>query len=127
MTLPGLRDEQAAPLLTRSRLHRLLASQKRNPSRSMQYLVATVADRLATEMAIWQVEPSIAIKAYIACVCRKEPYRDFLLCSDEAEHTFLLDMRAFAYVTAPDTFLLQIDGLGHAHRFVDVLHEFPLH
>jgi hypothetical protein len=50
-----------------------------------------------------------------------ETYRGYLLCSDTARQTFLIDMRTHAYVKGSATHLLQIDGVDQAKRFVDEL------
>lgn len=122
MMVSSSSQQQTIQPLTRTRLRLLPGRQKRLPSHTLQQHVADVADMLASEMAIWQIEPSTDIKVYIARGCQKELYRGFLLCADEAEHTFLLDTQALAYVTAAGSSLLQIDGLPQARHFVDVLH-----
>jgi hypothetical protein len=85
-------------------------------------LVAEVADDLCTRMEIWTVDAGLQTKALIACKHRLvETYRGYLLCSDTAGHTFLIDMRTNVYVKGSETHLLQIDGVDQAKRFVDEL------
>ena len=85
-------------------------------------LVAEVADDLCTRMEIWTVDGGLQTKAHIACWHRLvETYRGYLLCSDTAGHTFLIDLRTHAYVKGSATHLLQIDGVDQAKRFVDEL------
>ena len=86
-------------------------------------LVAEVADDLSTMMEIWVVDAGLQTKAHIACWHGViENYRGYLLCSDAARHTFLIDMRTHAYVKGSATHLLQIDGVEQAKRFVDELY-----
>ena len=85
-------------------------------------LVAEVADDLSTMMKIWVVDAEPQTKAHIAWWHHLvETYRGYLLCSDTAGHTFLIDMRTHAYVKGSTTHLLQIDGVDQAKRFVDEL------
>ena len=95
---------------------------RRRVVRDQNRLVAEVANDLCTKMKIWVVDAGVQTKAHIAFRHRLvETYRGYLLCSDTAGHTFLIDMRTHAYVKGSVTHLLQIDGVDQAKRFVDAL------
>lgn len=86
-------------------------------------LVVEVADELSATMQIWLVEDGIQTRGHIACSHRlMETYRGYLLCSDSAGQTFLIDLRTRTYVEESVTRqLLAIDGVDQARRFVDEL------
>ena len=85
-------------------------------------LVAKVADDLSVTIEIGVVDDGPQTRAYIACWHRQvETYRGYLLCSDTAGRTFLIDRRTNAYVKGSATHLLQIEGVDQAKRFVDEL------
>ena len=95
---------------------------RRRVGQDQNQLVAEVANDLFAMMEIWVVDAGLQTKAHIACRHRLvETYRGYLLFSDTARHTFLIDMRTHAYVKGSATHLLQIDGVDQAKRFVDEL------
>lgn len=95
---------------------------KRRVDRDQSQLVAEVADNLSATMGIWIIDDGLQTKGHIAHGHRQvETYRGYLLCSDTAGHTFLIDMRTHAYVKGSAMHLLQIDGVDRAKRFVDEL------
>ena len=95
---------------------------RRRVGQDQSQLVAEVANDLFAMMEIWVVDAGLQTKAYIACRHRLlETYRGYLLCSDTAGQTFLIDLRTHAYVKGSATHLLQIDGVDQAKRFVDEL------
>jgi hypothetical protein len=95
---------------------------KRRVELNRYQLVAHIADDLAETMEIWVVDAGLQTKANIACWHRLiQTYRGYLLCSDTAGHTFLIDMRTHTYVKGSAKYLLQIDGVDQAKRFVDEL------
>ncbi|SRR6266849_1596775 len=84
--------------------------------------VAEVADDLCATLEIWSVDSGLQTRAHIACWHRQiEAYRGYLLCSNTAGQTFLIDLRTYTYVKGSVTQLLQIDGVDQAKRFVDTL------
>jgi len=84
--------------------------------------VAEIADDLSAMMEIWFVDAGIQTKAHIACWHHLvETYRGYLLCSDITGQTFLIDMRTHVYVKGSAAYLLKIDGVEQAKRFVDEL------
>lgn len=85
--------------------------------------VVEVADDLSVMMQIWVIDDGLQTRGHIACYHHlTEIYRDYLLCSDNAGHTFLIDMRTRTYVKGSAArHLLQIDGVDQARRFVDEL------
>ncbi len=95
---------------------------KRRIDLDQYQLVAQVTDDLCATMGIWMNDDGLQTQAHIACWHRLvETYRGYLLYSDTAGHTFLIDMRTHAYVKRSATHLLQIDGVDQAKRFVDEL------
>jgi hypothetical protein len=86
-------------------------------------LVMEVADDLCATMQIWVVDDGIQTRGHIAfCHRLMETYRSYLLCSDSAGQTFLIDLRTRTYVEESSTRqLLEIDGVDQARRFVDEL------
>ena len=95
---------------------------RRSVDLDQRQLVAEVADDLCATMVIWVVEGGLQTRAHITCWHRLiEGYRGYLLCSDTAGQTFLIDLRTHAYVKGSAMQLLQIDGVDQARRFVDAL------
>ena len=95
---------------------------KRRVDLDRYQLVAEIADDLSTMMEVWVVDAGSQTRAHIACWHRQfEAYRGYLLCSDTAGQTFLIDLRTHAYVKGSTTHLLQIDGVDQTKRFVDEL------
>ncbi len=95
---------------------------RRSVDLDQRQLVAEVADDLCATLEIWVVDAGLQTGAHIACWQRLiEAYRGYLLCSDTAGQTFLIDLRTYAYVKGSATQLLQIDGVDQAKRFVDAL------
>lgn len=95
---------------------------KRSVDLDRYRLVVEVAYDLSTMMEIWLVDAELQTKAHIAYWHRLiEAYRGYLLCSDPAGQTFLIDLRTYAYVKGSTAHLLQIDGVDQAKRFVDEL------
>lgn len=93
-----------------------------DPSQLMQKQVRQVANDLVAAMSIWQVEDSLEIKAHIACWhCNLHTYREYVLCCDTTERTFLMDTRTWTYIAITKVCLLQIDGVNQAKTFVDAL------
>jgi hypothetical protein len=87
------------------------------------YLAEEVADDLSATMEISVVDDGVQVRAHIAC-CHHlvETYRGYLLYSNFAGHTFLIDTRTYTYVKESVTqHLLQFEGVDQAKRFVDEL------
>jgi hypothetical protein len=86
-------------------------------------LVVEVANDLSVTMQIWVIDDEPQTRGHIASSHRlMEIYRDHLLCSNSAGHTFLIDMQTRTYLKGSATqHLLQIDGVEQARRFVDEL------
>ena len=96
---------------------------RRSVDLDQHQLVSEVADDLCATLEIWVVDAGLQTGAHIACWHRLiESYRGYLLCSDTAGQTFLIDLRTHAYVKGSAMqLLLQIDGVDQARRFVDAL------
>ena len=84
--------------------------------------IALVLDEGVSSMEIWVVESSPDILAHIVVHHQRlEPYGGYLLCSDGAGRTFLLDMCTYRFVEAAKSLLLQIDGVEQTKMFIDML------
>ena len=95
---------------------------RRSVDLDQSQLVAEVTDDLCATMEIWVVDAGLQTGAHIACWHRLiQAYRGYLLCSDTAGQTFLIELRTYTYVKGAATQLLQIGGVDQAKRFVDAL------